>query len=76
MPYYIYRIVTLGPVRRLEELGEQSAYREAADLVKRLRAESVGEPGTVRMIFAQNRLQAEELLSETRPPEPLVGDDY
>ena len=76
MPYYIYRIVTLGPVRRLEELGEQSAYREAADLVKRLRADSGDQPGTVRMIFAENRLQAEELLSETRPPEPLVGDDY
>ena len=76
MPYYIYRIVTLGPVRRLEELGEQPAYRAAAEQVKRLRAESSGESGTVRMIFAENRLQAEELLSETRPPEPLIGDDY
>ena len=75
MPYYIYRIVTLGPVRRLEELGEQPAYREAAEQVKRLRAGS-SEAGTIRMIFAENRLQAEELLSETRPPEPLIGDDY
>jgi hypothetical protein len=76
MPYYVYRIVALGPVRRLEDIGEHAAYGEAAAQVKRLRAEGDPAAGTVRMIFAENRLKAEELLSETRPPEPLIGDDY
>jgi len=76
MPYYIYRIVALGPVRRLESLGEHAAYGEAAAEVKRLRGSADPALGTIRMIFAENPLKAEELLSETRPPEPMVGDDY
>jgi len=28
------------------------------------------------VIFADNELQAEDLLQQVREPEPLIGDDY
>lgn len=76
MPYYVYRIFAIGPVRCLESRGEHAAYGAASAQVRQLRSESDPALGTIRMIFAENRLRAEELLSEVRPPGPLVGDDY
>lgn len=76
MPYYIYRIVEIGPIRRLETMSEHAAYSDAAAQLKRSRSESDPVLGIIRMIFADNRLRAEELLSEVRPPRPLIGDDY
>jgi hypothetical protein len=76
MPYYLYRIVESGLVRHLEPLADFASYREAAAELRRLRAELQG--ATVRMIFADNRLAAEELLAEVRPPqqsENVVAED-
>jgi ribulose bisphosphate carboxylase small subunit len=70
MPYYIYRIVETAWMRQLEPLADFPTYREAAAELRRLRSEHAGE--TVRMIFADNRLAAEELLSEARPPQQQV----
>ncbi|MCS7101987.1 MAG: hypothetical protein NZL99_09855 [Burkholderiaceae bacterium] len=76
MPYYLYRI-TDGPLmRQLEPLADFASYREAAAELRRLRAQMPG--AQVRMIFADNRLAAEELLSEVRPPqsrENVVAED-
>jgi len=76
MPYYVYRTMDLGAIRRLEWIAEHPAYPEASVHVKALRAAAQPAEERVRMIFAENQLMAEELLSETRPPEPLIGDDY
>lgn len=76
MPYYIYRIAEIGPIRTLESMSEHAAYREAAAQLKRARSECDPALGAIRMIFAENRLLAEDLLSEVRPPQPLIGDDY
>ena len=76
MPYYVYRVIDFGAIRRLEWIGEYAAYPEASAGVKALRAAEHPEVGRSRMIFAENRLAAEELLSQMRPPEPLIGDDY
>lgn len=76
MPYYLYRLASIGPIRRLEEMGECESYREASARLKQLRSEHDPALGMIRMIFAENRLHAEELLSETRPPEAFIADDY
>ncbi|HUN91899.1 MAG TPA: hypothetical protein VMU33_07575 [Burkholderiaceae bacterium] len=76
MPYYVYRVIDLGAIRRLEWIGEYAAYPEASARVKALRAAADPEVGRSRMIFADNRLAAEELLSQSPAPEPLIGDDY
>jgi hypothetical protein len=75
MPYYIYKIH--APLKNLEKLAQYASFKEASGAVKQLRAASdPSDGGTLRMIFAENELQAEDLLSQVRPPEPMVGDDY
>jgi hypothetical protein len=77
MPYFVYRIERLGPVRRLESAGHFDDYNSAAGQCRRLRADEHRAGGRIiRMIFAETALHAEELLSEVREPEPAVGDDY
>jgi hypothetical protein len=76
MPYYVYRIERLGLVRRLEGVGLFDDYNSAAGECRRLRAEEGTAGRPIKMIFAENALRAEELLSEVRAPEPTVGDDY
>ena len=76
MPYYIYRIEEF-PVRRLELVGQDDAFRTASARTKALRA-SPGLPqgSTVRMVFAANELEAEDLLNQKREAAPgVVGDE-
>lgn len=76
MPYYIYKIH--APLKNLELVGERASFKEASSMVKTLRAEVAGQSAglSVKMIFADNELAAEDLLSQVRAPEPMVGDDY
>ncbi|HUY03480.1 MAG TPA: hypothetical protein VMV33_09360 [Rhodocyclaceae bacterium] len=76
MPYYVYKIHP--PLKTLELVGQHASFKEASSAVKALRAEaSQAVAGiTIKMIFADNELAAEDLLSQVRPPEPMVGDDY
>lgn len=77
MPYYIYRVTPLGPVRNLARLDQHEAFKSASNEAKRLRRELDLAPGElVKVIFADNELQAEELLSQVREGEPLTGDDW
>jgi hypothetical protein len=72
MPYYIYRVL---PFAQLEKLGEFSVFKEASAQAKALRATEAGAtPGKVKVMFADNELQAEDLLCQIRDPGPS-GDD-
>ncbi|GAB5605532.1 hypothetical protein [Sideroxyarcus sp. TK5] len=75
MPYYIYRI-TERPIRMLEKLEQHEVYKEASARAKELRKQEVwDENGQIKMIHAENELQAEDLLNEVREPAPQLGDD-
>ncbi len=79
MAYFIYKIHPLAgtQIRRLEPVGQFASFREASTEAKRLRlAPDLGEGCVVKVIFADNELAAEDLLSQVREPEPMVGDDY
>ncbi|MCX7156210.1 MAG: hypothetical protein NTW45_07185 [Rhodocyclales bacterium] len=77
MPYYIYRVTSLGPVPRLEKITQFDAFKEASQEVKRLRREAdLGAGQTIKTIFAETELQAEDLLSQPRVEEPMTGEDY
>ena len=76
MPYYVYRIEQRGPVRSLEAAGVFDDYPSAAGECRRLRAVLNAAGPSIKMIFADNVLGAEELLSEVRPAGPIVDDDY
>ena len=75
MPYYIYKVSSF-PLRILEKLEQHDAFRDASARAKVLRSEmaSAGE-GTIKMILADNELQAEDLLSQQRAPQPNPDDD-
>ena len=75
MPYFIYKV--LPPLGNLEKLAQHAAYKDASAQAKSLRKDGDLPAGcTIKVIFAENELQAEDLLSQVREPEPMIGDDY
>ena len=67
MPYYVFRIQA-GPaaiVKQLELIQEFEVYKEAQDFAKRTRAEQTDD-SQIKVMFADNQLQAEEQLMEKR----------
>lgn len=76
MPYYVYRVTTLGPVPRLEKIAQFDAFKQASQEAKRLRGEAGLGPGeTIRTMFAETELQAEDLLSQPSREVPMTGED-
>jgi hypothetical protein len=75
MPYYIYKVFEF-PMKRLEKIEQYDKYKVGAERSKLLRKElALTEQCNVKMIFAENELQAEELLLQVREPAPELGDD-
>ena len=75
MPYYIYKIFEF-PMKRLEKIEHHDIYKHGAERSKTLRREiALTEQCNVKMIFAENELQAEDLLMQVREPAPELGDD-
>lgn len=75
MPYFIYEI---GPLNILNKRGEAAGFKEAKATVNELRKGLDPNTGKqIKMIFAENELQAEDTLSQPRELDPsLAGDDY
>lgn len=72
MPYYIYRV---KPFAQLEQLAAFEAFSEASAQAKTLRAtHSAGTPGKIKVMFAEDALQAEDLLCQVREAPPR-GDE-
>lgn len=73
MPYFLYRV---QPFAQLEALGQYATFPEASQQAKALRAAEPGQPQRrVRVIFADNALQAEDLLLQVRERPPGGDDD-
>jgi hypothetical protein len=75
MPYYVYKI---GPLNILEKQGIAESFKEAKALANEHRKRLLPNSGqSVRMIFAENELAAEDILSQPREAEVgMIGDDY
>ena len=75
MPYFIYKI---GPPNILEKQGQADSFKEAKATTNDLRKQLDPNTGTsIKMIFAENELAAEDILSQPRELDPtLSGDDY
>ncbi len=74
MPYFVFRLA--GIVGLPECLAQASSYREAKTMVRELRAREVGDAAAIRMVFAANEIEAADLLTQPREPDPsLYGAD-
>lgn len=76
MPYYIYRITQIGPVKNLDKLEAHPLFKDASARAKVLRKEHDLTQCKIQVVFGENELQAEESLNTVRPAEPLTGDDW
>ena len=75
MPYYIYKVFDF-PLKRAEKIEQHEVYKPGSERSKLLRRElALTGQCKVKMIFAENELQAEELLLQEREPAPELGDD-
>lgn len=75
MPYYIYKIFEF-PIKRVQKIEQHEIYKQGAERRKLLGKElALTEQCNVKLIFAENEFQAEELLMEVREPLPELGDD-
>lgn len=75
MPYYIYRVTQLGPVKQLDKLAQFDSFKEASGEAKRLRKEEDMNSCKIQVVFGENELQAEEVISVVREAQPIYGDD-
>ncbi len=75
MPYYIYKVFN-DPILRLAKIEQHDEFRAASTRAKDLRRElALSEGCAVKVVFADNELGAEDLLSQVREPQPELGDD-
>ena len=71
MPYYVFRI---GPLGVLTKLAEFDAFRDASAHAKAQRLQAP-QGGRVKVMFADNELAAQDILSQPREAGPAIGDD-
>lgn len=72
MPYFVFEIKTFG---RFHKVAEHAVFADASRQAKQLRARADLEPGsTVKVMFAENEVQAVDLLCEPRQ-RVAEGDD-
>ncbi len=75
MPYYLYKVIE-SPIRLLEKIESHDSFKEASARAKALRRDlALSEGCAVKTIFAENELQAEDMLSQVRESQPEPGDD-
>ena len=69
MPYFVYKI-SAGPteiLKRLELQDSFDVYKEAKTLARNMRPElQSGDPTIIKIIFANDQLEAEQRLTEVR----------
>lgn len=75
MPYYVYKVFET-PFRRLEKLELHDSYGAASKRAKLMRSELAAEAAySIKVIFADSELHAEDLLNQLRTPLPNPEDD-
>jgi hypothetical protein len=76
MPYYIYKIIA-GPtdlVKTLEKIAHYEAFKDARQHARSLRAgRDDSDNHTVKVMFADSELEAEEKLMEKRE-QPILRE--
>lgn len=74
MPYYVFRIeeAELAILKQLDLIKDFESFKEAKNFAREQRAEQAeGDTATIKVMFADNQLAAEEMLMEKRE-QPIV----
>lgn len=74
MPYYIYKIGSsvTALVKNLDPVDKFESYKDAKKEVRNLRS-TQGQDAEYKVVFAENQLAAEEMLSEQRD-KPILAE--
>ncbi len=76
MPYYVYKIIA-GPTamfKNLDALSEFDAFKDAQQFAKEARTQiAATDNASIKVIFANNKLDAEEKLMEVRE-QPILRE--
>lgn len=76
MPYFVYKVTTF-PFKQFDLAGQFDSFKEASAHAKTQRQALAPEAKTsVKVMFGENQLQAEDLLNQEREPQPMTGEDY
>jgi hypothetical protein len=74
MPYFVYEI---HPMRIVKKVADFDKFKDASAHAKELRGKITGADNySIKVIFAENELHAEEMLGEVREKPPTTGEDY
>ncbi len=74
MPYFVYEIHPMHIVRKVAQFDK---FKDASANAKDLRNTLTGADNySIKVIFAENELHAEEMLGEVREKPPTTGEDY
>jgi len=74
MPYYVYKIenAEMSLLKQLDFVEKFESFKEAKNFAKARRMEQAEtDSATIKVIFADNKLHAEEMLMEKRE-QPIV----
>ena len=69
MPYFIYKITSgsTGAIKELEFVEKYDEFKQAKKIIREKRMEiELDNRTTIKMIFAENELEAEQRLREPR----------
>jgi len=74
MPYFVFRVTEKSIVKNLEKLAEFEQFKQAKLFARDCRAKQVSDDdSTIKVIFADNALEAEERLQEKREA-PIIRE--
>lgn len=76
MPYYLYRVSQIGPIRQIEKLAEYEKFKPASVAAKEMRMNATSQDEIFRVVFGENELQAEDTLNTPREVQPVFGDEW
>lgn len=76
MPYFVFKVTTF-PFKQYELAGQFDSFKEASAHAKeRRKSISPEDKHSIKVMFGENQLQAEDLLNQEREPQPMTGEDY
>jgi len=74
MPYFVYKLM---PFNMIEKLNQFDKFKDASNHAKALRKDVPADADYgIKVIFAENELQAEDILNTPRGPGIMTGEDY